>query len=532
MHFFNGADTTKPSPRVHKSLEELQLWKCQIALASHKLELYTKSTCDLGATLDRPLYAFPRVYELPTGVAGPQNQAPVAVLKSGYERMLGPADKMASTPSSAVMANLAITLSRDVHKPIKAWYDRYKALKKEVNGDLEALRKKFDASSAELIKAMKAQDKERKKDRATLVDQMQSGINVKEKAREDIWKMYCNAEEEIHKRLEQLAEDARQASGHLTKAAAAIAAAMSQLAQRFAASGGPQQAEDGSGGPVSSPLVGHVRKMSLNSGTPHRRSSADGEQAAYGQRGGGCHPGRFQEEAATMGSAVNSDDGGTYAEANPGSFNFDSAGGGAGDRRFGSSIDGGSAQGQEPWAESGGVGGGRHSRASSASSSQGVSHDGGVVDGYVAIGAYGVPLSPPSGFSNTTRPVGHLSTNSTARRYMPPQHGQANGGSATAKPHWASPNSGPSAMGYTRSDLRISGQSDASDVSLAAAAAAAAGGGGGVVSPGTGYGVNSGMARMTIPRTRPLVDTTSELGDEETPAAEKGVKGPFARQLF
>jgi hypothetical protein len=27
-------------------------------------------------------------------------------------------------------------------------------------------------------------------------------------------------------------------------------------------------------------------------------------------------------------------------------------------------------------------------------------------------------------------------------------------------------------------------------------------------------------------------DTTSELGDEETPAAEKGVKGPFARQLF
>jgi hypothetical protein len=64
---------------------------------------------DLGATLDRPLYAFPRVYELPTGVAGPQNQAPVAVLKSGYERMLGPADKMASTPSSAVMAVCALS---------------------------------------------------------------------------------------------------------------------------------------------------------------------------------------------------------------------------------------------------------------------------------------------------------------------------------------------------------------------------------------------------------------------------------------
>lgn len=51
------------------------------------------------------------------------------------------------------MQQLQSALSRDVHKPIKHWHERYKKLREEVNVDLEAVRKRFDASTVDLTRA-------------------------------------------------------------------------------------------------------------------------------------------------------------------------------------------------------------------------------------------------------------------------------------------------------------------------------------------------------------------------------------------
>lgn len=516
MPFFQGgADTTKPSPRVLKTFEELKLWKRQLVAASEQLVAYTNGTSDLAAVLDRPLYAFPRVFDWGPEEPGGKSQGPTAALKSGFEQALGPADKMAKAPSGDVMAKLQATLSRDVHRPIKAWHDRYKKLRDEVHVELENLRKKFDASSVDLSKALKAQDKERKKEHATTVEQMQIAVNVKTEARKDLWATYCEFEERIHHNAVVLAGDAHQASGHLTKAAAAVAAAMSELAQRFANTSSNQA------GGAGSPQLAHLmQRMSLNSGHPSRNLSMEGEQAMYRQESGRTQAGWTQEDpSSTMKSAPSSNFGGdSYVEV--------SLGGGAG--RYGGSADGGqTAPGREPWPDNqSGSGSGMHSRQSSGSSSQGLPADGAAADGFVAIGTYGVPQAPAVGYPSGARPSGQPSPTTTARWYQ--QSGQAGGTGGTAgKGSWAgggTANGAASSMGYTRPDLRSSGQSDASDVSLAAAA-------GGVPSPPGNYGMNSGTTRMTLPYTPESVESSSEIADEETPAAEKGLTSPFHRQF-
>lgn len=514
MPFFQGgADTTKPSPRILRTFDELKVWKRQLITAHEQLVTYTTATSDLGAALDRPLYAFPRVYDWGPDSTSLKSSGPTALLKSGYEHAGSPADKMVKAPSTAIMAQLQAALSRDVHKPIKDWHERYKKLREEVHVDLDAVRKKYDATTLDLIKAKKAQDKERRKEHATLVEQMQTNVNVKTQIRADAWAAYVEAEIKVYSTANALAEDAHEASKHLTKAAAAIAAAMSDMAQRFANTG------TGAGGGAGSPGVAQpMQRMSLNEGNLFsRKMSVASEQSMYGQGAGGAQPGWHDEPSGSMRSAPSSNFGEEYTEVPLG------VGGG----RYGISTDGGGqgAPGQEPWPDTHSASGsGRHSRRSSESSSQGLPADSVAGDGYVAIGTYGMPAPPAVGYPSPGRaPLPSAAAN--ARWYQ--QSSQA--GTNAGKGSWATAaaNGAASTTGYTRpnlhQDVRTSAQSDTSDASLAAAA-------GGVPSPQAAYGMNN-TTRMTLPYTPESVGSQSEIGDEETPVGEKGIGGPFQRKI-